>query len=238
MTDVNDTFEGKSQDADQEGLISVLIVDDHPLVRQALRSLLEKQPDIKLVGEAGDGEEAIRLADELLPDIIIMDITMPKINGLVATREIKSRHPDIKILALTVHSDNEHLLGILESGAAGYLTKSVFGDEIITAIRALLTGESVISSPLLHQILQTTFQLPAKPVAINAAEKLTPREILIIKLFARGMSNRDIGNELNLSLQTIKGYSVSIFSKLQVASRTEAVVNGLRSGLLTLRDLG
>ena len=234
---MDDSRDGASPGQNREGFVSMMIVDDHPLVRQALRTLLENQPDIRLVGEAGDGEEAIKLADELEPDIIIMDITMPKINGLVATKEIKSRHPNIKILALTVHSDNEHILGILESGAAGYLTKSVFGDEVIAAIRALLAGESVISSPLLQQILQTTFQFPAKPVAINAVEKLTSREMLILKLFARGMSNRDIGNELNLSLQTIKGYSVNIFSKLQVGSRTEAVITGLKSGLLSLQDL-
>jgi DNA-binding NarL/FixJ family response regulator len=218
-------------------LTRVMIADDHPLVRQALRQLLENQSDIQFVGEASDGEEAIELASQLLPDIVIMDITMPKINGIEATLKIKAAHPMIKILALTIHSDSEFILGILESGAAGYLTKSVFGEEVIVAIRAIMAGESVISSPLLATILQNSFQYPKKPLPSNLFEKLSSRELEILKMFARGKSNKDIAGELNLSLQTIKGYSVSIFSKLQVGSRTEAVIAGLRAEILTLKDL-
>jgi two-component system, NarL family, response regulator LiaR len=216
---------------------TVLIADDHPLVRQAIRSQLENHNDIKLVGEAGDGEQAVAMVLELQPNIVIMDISMPKLNGIEATRAIKAKLPAVKVLALTVHSDTEHVLGILEAGAAGYLTKSVFGEEVIIAIRALMSGESVVSSPLLHQILKNAYQTSAKPLESNKGENLNPRELEILRLLARGMSNRDIASHLNLSLQTIKGYSVTIFSKLQVGSRTEAVIKGLRSRIIALEDL-
>lgn len=223
--------------SDPEDITTILIADDHPLVRQALRGLLESQTDFKVVGEASDGEEAVNLAIGLVPDVVIMDITMPKMNGLIATRKIKTQCPDTRVLVLTVHSDNEHIMGILEAGAAGYLTKSVFGKEVLSAIRSVMAGDSVLSNPVLHQILKTVFQQPVKPADSSIGEILTTRELEILKLAARGLSNKDIAQELNLSLQTVKGYSVSIFSKLRVGSRTEAVILGLRSGLLALKDL-
>lgn len=216
---------------------TILIADDHPLVRQALVTLLGSQPDFKVVGEAGDGEEAIQLAGQLRPDIIIMDITMPRINGLAATRQIKSRFPDMKVLALTVHSDSEHILGIFEAGASGYLTKSVFGNEVVTAIRSLMAGDSVLSRQILKQILEINFQQVSKPRDLAPGFNLTSRELEIFKMAASGMSNKDIAQKLSLSLQTVKGYLVSIFSKLHVSSRTEAVILALRTGILSLQDL-
>jgi two-component system, NarL family, response regulator LiaR len=216
---------------------TILIADDHPLVRQALVSLLGTQPDFKVVGQASDGEEAVHLANQHQPDIVIMDITMPKINGLAATRQIKSRFPDMNILVLTVHSDSEHILGIFEAGASGYLTKSVFGNEVISAIRSVMAGDSVLSRQILKQILQINFQQVAKPREAGPGFNLTSRELEIFKMAARGMSNKDIAQKLSLSLQTVKGYLVSIFSKLRVSSRTEAVILALRSGILALKDL-
>jgi two-component system, NarL family, response regulator LiaR len=227
------TYNTGSQD-----LTTIMIADDHPLVRQALRGLLESQSDFKVVGEASDGEEAVDLAARLEPDVVIMDITMPKMNGLIATRKIKQQRPDTRVLVLTVHSDNEHIMGILEAGAAGYLTKSVFGKEVLSAVRSVMAGDSVLSNAVLHQLIKTVFQQqPDKTVDSSVGEILTSRELEILKLAARGLSNKDIAQKLNLSLQTVKGYSVSIFSKLRVGSRTEAVIFGLRSGLLTLKDL-
>jgi len=216
---------------------TILIADDHPLVRQALVTLLGSQPAFKVVGEAGDGEEAIQLAGQLRPDIIIMDITMPRINGLAATRQIKSRFPDMKVLALTVHSDSEHILGIFEAGASGYLTKSVFGNEVVTAIRSLMAGDSVLSRQILKQILEINFQQASKPRDMAPGFNLTSRELEIFKMAASGLSNKDIAQKLSLSLQTVKGYLVSIFSKLHVSSRTEAVILALRTGILSLQDL-
>jgi two-component system, NarL family, response regulator LiaR len=216
---------------------TILVADDHPLVRQALVTLLGSQPDFKVVGEASDGEEAVRMAEQFKPDIVIMDITMPKLNGLVATRQIKSRFPDIKVLVLTVHSDSEHILGIFEAGASGYLTKSVFGNEVITGIRSVMAGDSVLSRPILKQILEINFPPVSKPKELANVSILTSRELEIFKMAARGMSNKDIAQKLSLSLQTVKGYLVTIFSKLQVSSRTEAVIMGLRNGTLSLKDL-
>jgi two-component system, NarL family, response regulator LiaR len=232
-----DTEVGVSLEYPSKEMTTVMIAEDHSLVREALRTLLSGQKDLKVVGEAGDGEEAVRLATQLRPDIIIMDISMPKLNGLLATRQIKAQFPNIKILVLTVHSDSEHVMGIFEAGASGYLTKSVFGNEVITAIRSVMAGDSVLSKTILKQILGINFQQFKKPVDLMVGDNLTSRETEILKLAARGMSNKDIALKLNLSLQTIKGYLVTIFSKLRVSSRTEAVIIGLRAGILTIRDL-
>lgn len=217
--------------------IAIMLVDDHPLLRQALRNVLEKQADFEIVAETDNGEEAVRLAAELVPDVVIMDISMPKLNGLEATRQIKANNPNIIVLVLTVHDDSEHILGILEAGAAGYLTKSVFGKEVIYAIRSVVAGETVLSGPISQQIIKHALRYTTKPVLLDAGEKLTVRELEVIKLAARGMSNKEIALELNLSLPTIKSYLTDIFGKLKVSSRTEAVITGLRAGFLTIDDL-
>ena len=220
-----------------ERKISIILADDHPLLRHALRDVLKKQTDFEIVAEAKDGIEAVKLATELLPDIVVMDISMPRLNGLEATRQIKSRCPHIAILVLTVHSDNEHILGIFEAGAAGYLTKSAYEDEIVNAIRLVIAGEAVVPSSVFQQIFQHTLKYMTKPIVLEAGEKLTARELEILKLAAMGMNNKDIGRELNISLRTVKYHLVEVFSKLNVSSRTEAVITGLRAGLLTLNDL-
>lgn len=217
--------------------ITIMLADDHPLLRQALRNLLEKQPDFEIVAEVADGEEAVRLANELIPDVIIMDIGMPKLNGLEATRQIKVNHPETAILVLTVYSDSEHVFEILEAGAAGYLTKSVFGEEVLNAIRGVSAGEMVLSAAVSQQVLKYALRYKIKPLPVNARENLTARELGILKLAAIGMSNKDIASKLGISQPTVKGYLVNIFSKLQVGSRTEAVITGLRAGYITLDDL-
>jgi len=207
----------------------IMLADDHPLLRQALRNVLEKQNDCEVIAEAGDGEEAVKLAIELTPDIVIMDISMPNLNGLEATRQIKASCPTIGILVLTVHSDSEYVLSILRAGASGYLTKSVYGDEVITAVRALVCGETILSPSVSQQIL--------KPLSLDVGDKLTARELEVLRLMAKGISNKDIALRLGLSLRTVKGYLTALFLKLQVASRTEAAIVSLRKGILTLNDL-
>jgi len=218
----------------------IMLADDHPLLRQALRNVLEKQNDCEVIAEAGDGEEAVKLAIELTPDIVIMDISMPNLNGLEATRQIKASCPTIGILVLTVHSDSEYVLSILRAGASGYLTKSVYGDEVITAVRALVCGETILSPSVSKQILKYAFQhiaKPAKPLSLDVGDKLTARELEVLRLMAKGISNKDIALRLGLSLRTVKGYLTDLFLKLQVASRTEAAIVSLRKGILTLNDL-
>ena len=214
--------------------ITIMLADDHPLVRKALRDVLEKQADFEIVAEAGDGEEAVKIATELVPDVVLMDITMPELNGIEATRQIKAKCPNIAVLVLTVHDDSEHILGILEAGAAGYLTKRVFGEEVIHAIHSVVAGETVLSAEIFQQILKHAMRYATKPITIAVGEKLTVREIEILNWAAKGKSNKDIAAELNLSQATIKSYLSDIFAKLEVASRTEAVIIGLRAGILAL----
>ncbi len=211
-----------------------MLADDHPLLRKALRDVLEKQADFEIVAEAGDGEEAVKIATELVPDVVLMDITMPKLNGIEATLQIKAKCPNIAVLVLTVHDDSEHILGILEAGAAGYLTKRVFGEEVIHAIHSVVAGETVLSAEIFQQVLKHAMRYATKPITIAVGEKLTVREIEILNWAAKGKSNKDIAAELNLSQATIKSYLSDIFAKLEVASRTEAVIIGLRVGILTL----
>ncbi len=220
-----------------DNIITIVLADDHPLLRQALRNVLEKESDFHIIAEVSDGEEAVRLATELVPNVVIMDISMPKINGLEATRQIKAKCPGIAILVLTVHDDSEHILGILEAGAAGYLAKSVFGEQVINAVRGVVAGETVLSRSVSQQVIKHALRHITKPIALDAGEKITRRELEILRLAAIGMSNKDMSQRLELSERTVKGYLAEVFSKLNVGSRTEAVITALRAGILTLDDL-
>jgi NarL family two-component system response regulator LiaR len=222
---------------EKSGKTRIMLADDHPLLRQALRDVLEKQRDFEVIAEAGDGEEAVKLATELEPDVVIMDMSMPKLNGLEATKQIKASRPAIAVLVLTVHSDSEHILSVLRAGASGYLTKSVYGEEVIHAVRSLVCGETVLSQSVSQQIFKYAFQHTIKPKTLDLSNKLSARELEVLSLAARGISNKDIAIRLGLSLRTVKGHLADLFLKLNVASRTEAVIVGLRRGILTLKDL-
>jgi two-component system, NarL family, response regulator LiaR len=215
----------------------IVLADDHPLLRKALKDLLEKEDSFEIVGEAGDGEEAVRLAAEIMPDVVIMDISMPSLDGLQATQQIKARYPDIAVLVLTVHTDDECILEILKAGAAGYLIKSAFGEEVIHAVRAVATGDMVLSAPIGQRLLKQAARFPTRPVLLEAGEKLSTREMEVLKLTARGLSNKDVASALGIKLRTVKGHLADIFAKLRVASRTEAVIAGLQAGFLSLDDI-
>lgn len=216
---------------------TIVIADDHPLLRQALKQSLNQQPDFRVVAEAIDGEEVLRIAQELKPDIIIMDIAMPKINGLEATKRIKETNPLIAVLILTVYDDNEHIINTLQSGAAGYLTKTSSDMDVINAIRAITSGEMVFSREILQKTIINTFtRLKIPPTKISDSS-LSSREERVLVLAAKGMPNKQIAIELNVSLRTIKGYWGNIFIKLGVSSRTEAIVKSLKIGLLQLNNL-
>lgn len=234
----NNNIKNAEESSDGEpGKVKILLADDHPLLRQALRNTLEKQTDFEVIAEANDGEETVKLALELNPDILILDISMPKLNGLEATRKIKEQNPKIVVLALTVHNDNEHVLGMLEAGAAGYLTKTVSGSEVVHAIRAIIAGETVLSPSVSQQIFRYAFQHISKPLSLDTGNKLTARELEMLRLVARGVSNKDIAQRLNLSLNSVKSYLTAIFLKLNVSSRTEAVVASFKAGILNQEDL-
>jgi DNA-binding NarL/FixJ family response regulator len=215
---------------------TILLADDHPLLRKALRDLLEREEDFKIVAEAGDGEEAVKLTTELVPNVVIMDISMPNLDGLEAIRQIKATYPNIAVLVLTVH-DDEYIAEVLQAGAAGYLVKSVFGDEVVNAIRAVVTGSIVLSPPVAQRLLKRVAWYPTRPVLLEGGEKLSTRELEILRLTAHGMANKDIALALGINLRTVKGHLADIFSKLRVGSRTEAVMVGLQAGFITLDDL-
>lgn len=228
----------EAEQAQSDKKITILIADDHPLIRDAIKVHLQNQADMEVIQEAEDGSEAICLASELVPDVIIMDIAMPKTNGLEAIRQIKEKHPQIAILVLTVHGDIEYILKALAAGAAGYLTKNIIGEQLAHAIRLVANGESVVSDMIMDKLLKYTLQSSSKAPLPELGESFSHRELEIFRLAAKGMSNKQIAQTLNLNLRTVKGYFENIFAKLNVGSRTEAVVTGLRMGLLDLNDIG
>lgn len=216
--------------------IRILLAEDHVIVREGTRELVQHEPDMEVVGEAGDGEEAIQLATKLRPDVVIMDIAMPKLNGIEATKQIKELYPATAVLVLTAYDDDQYIFALLEAGAAGYLLKNVRGRELIDAIRAVYAGESVLHPAITRKVIESF--LPAgKPAERRIAEPLSEREMEVIKLAARGMSNKDIAEELSLSVRTVQAHLGNIFNKLGVGSRTEAVLYALKKGWVALEDL-
>jgi NarL family two-component system response regulator LiaR len=217
--------------------IRIAIADDHPLLREAMRNVLEQHEDMEVLGEASDGEEAVKLSSELKPDIIVMDIVMPKLSGIEATKQIRKVSPSTAVLVLTAYDDDRYVMGLLEAGAAGYLLKSARGEVLVKAIRAVYAGESVLHPTIIAKILKYTLQIEAEGGEQKTEEQLSDRELEILKLTARGMSNKDIANRLFLSVRTVKAHLSNIFNKMAVASRTEAIVKGVREGWLTLEDM-
>lgn len=211
----------------------ILIADDHHMVRQGIRQLLEHENDFEVVGETDNGLDAVRLARELNPDIIIMEARMPKLSGVEATRQLKLEHPQAAILILTDSEDDEYIAGLIGAGAAGYMLKSAHGEELTQAIRLVRAGQFV-SHPMVAQKLYR--RATRRPLAVTSTEHLTHREMEVLKLVARGMNNRDIANELGVGLRTVKSHLETIFSKMGVNSRTEAVLEAMKHGWVILED--
>lgn len=217
--------------------IRVLIADDHALMREGTRSMLEVNGDIVVVGQAADGLEAVALVEVVRPDVVLMDIAMPNLNGVAATREIKRRRPATAVLVLTAYDDDEYVFALLEAGAAGYLMKSVRGEDLINAIHAVHGGESVLSPQVARKVL-THFRRADAAGSAAHRNTLTPREREVLLLAARGLPNKAIAEALGLSIRTVQLHLAHLFEKMDVASRTEAVVGGLKRGWLSLEDIG
>jgi DNA-binding NarL/FixJ family response regulator len=213
----------------------VLLADDHPLLREAMRSHIDQQEDMHVVGEAGDGEEAVKLSLELEPDIVIMDIVMPKLSGIEASRQIKNVNPSVAMLILTAYDDDRYILGLLEAGAAGYLLKSARGHDVVEAVRAISRGESVLHPTVIAKLLKRALHVQTGEEQ-EGGEVLSTREMEVMKLASRGMSNKEIASELSLTVRTVKAHLSNTFNKLGVASRTEATLRGLKEGWLTLEE--
>ncbi len=217
--------------------IRILLVEDHVVVRQGTRQLLEREQDLEVIGEAGDGEEAVRLASQLKPDVIIMDVAMPKLSGIEATKQIKALLPLTIVLVLTGYDYDEYIFSLLEAGAAGYLLKDVSGDELISAVRAVYAGEPMFHPRILRKIMNRFSSPVAEPASARSVEALSEREMEVLKSAAKGISNKDIGKALFISERTVQAHMRSIFNKLGVGSRSEAMLYGLKRGWFTLEDL-
>jgi len=216
--------------------IRILLADDHAIVREGTRRVLEAEDDLEVVAEAGDGEEAVKQATRLKPDIAIMDIAMPKLNGIEATKQIKELVPATAVLILTVFDNDRYVFSLLEAGAAGYLLKNVRGSELVEAIRSVHNGESVLHPTIAGKVLRRF--MPSAPGAGQVTPAvLTDRELEVLVLAAKGMSNKDIAEKLYLSVRTVQGHLARIFDKLAVGSRTEAILRGLKEGWFSLEEI-
>jgi len=217
--------------------ITILLAENHVVVRESIRRFLEREANFEVVGEAGDGEEAVQMASQLKPDVIVMDISMPKLNGIEATKQIKALQPSAVILILTAYDYEQYIFPLLEAGAAGYLLKDVSSRELVSAIQTVHKGEAVLHPAVARKVMERLRQTKVEPTGERALDLLTEREITILKMAARGMSNSDIAEELHLSVRTIESHLGNIFNKLGVGSRTEAVIQAMKKGWFTLEEL-
>ena len=214
--------------------IRILIADDHLIVREGLRALLEVQPDIEVVGEATDGEEAVEKTREIQPDIVLMDITMPGMSGLEATRQIRQHYPDVKILVLTMHEGDEYFFKILEAGASGYFIKGGSSNELISALRAVWHGDVFIYPTMAKKLLSDYLQRVRAGHDKKSYDGLTNREREILKLIAEGLTNQEIAELLVISVATVQTHRAHIMAKLSLRSRTELIKYAIREGYITL----
>jgi DNA-binding NarL/FixJ family response regulator len=208
--------------------ISVLLVDDHAVVREGLRSFLELQDGIEVVAEAADGEAAVRAAEAWKPDVVLMDLVMPRLDGVGAMRELRRRLPSARVIVLTSFPDDDRLLPAIRAGAAGYLLKNADPQDVVRAVRAAHAGEALLDPGVAARLVEAIAQRPdAEP-----AERLTPREREVLALIARGMPNKLIARELEISEKTVKTHVGHVLAKLGVADRTQAALQAVREGLV------
>jgi DNA-binding NarL/FixJ family response regulator len=213
--------------------IRVLLADDHVLVRQGIRQFLEDEADIEVIAEANDGAEAIQMIQEQQPDIAILDIRMPQVSGVEATRRIKDRFPQVRVLILTAYDDDPYVFALLQAGADGYVLKTASSEELVRAVHTVYKGQSALSPEIASKVVRQ--MASGKPVAAEEqVEPLTERELDVLRLAAQGKTNRAIGGLLDISHRTVQGHLASIYGKLEVNSRTEAVTEALRRGWIVI----
>lgn len=214
--------------------ISLLITDDHALVRQGIRDFLELQPDLTVVGEAGSGEEAARLAAELAPDVVLMDLVMPGIGGVEATRRVKQASPRSQIIVLTSYHEDEYIFPALRAGALSYVLKDIGPDELADTIRKAARGESVLHPRVAARVVQEV--RGSRNDTPNLFTELSDRELDVLRLIADGLSNAEIARKLIISEKTVKGHVSNILGKLHMLDRTQAAVFAWQQGLVSRRD--
>ena len=216
--------------------IRLLLADDHAVVRSGLRLLLEAQPDMAIIGEAENGADAIRRAAELAPDVVLMDIEMPGMNGIEATRRIKAQAPATAVLALTMYEDDQYFFEMLRAGAAGYVPKRAAPDELVSAIRAVSRGEVFLYPSLAGRLVQDYLQRRSVEEQAPPADELTPREQEVLTLIAQGLSNNEISDQLVISAKTVDRHRENIMRKLNLHNRVDLVKYALRKGLIDLEE--
>ena len=225
----------------REGLAvtRLVVVDDHDLAREGLKDILLDEPDIEVVGEAANGREALLVCSQLRPDMLLMDVRMPEMDGLSATREVKTRYPEISVLMVTMHENPDYLLEALKAGAAGYVLKDAPQEDVVEAVRQVREGESPLDSELAARLLRRLAteegaKGPGRAALGSSSSQLTPREFEVLRLMKLGYTNRQIAGELVISLGTAKNHVEHIIAKLGASDRTQAVVKALELGLLDL----
>jgi NarL family two-component system response regulator LiaR len=215
--------------------VKIIIADDHTVVRKGTRQILEEQGGFKIVGEAGNGEEAVHLVETLKPDLAIIDVAMPVMDGIEATKRIKAISPETAVLILSLYDNDQFVFSLLDAGASGYLLKDVSGQEIINAVNAVIRGESVLHPVIARKVINRFF--PAHADKKDLEKVLGERELEVLRLASKGIGNQEIADRLNLSLRTIEAHMRHIFIKLQVGSRTEAVFYALKQKWISIDDI-
>jgi NarL family two-component system response regulator LiaR len=216
---------------EQTGKLKVLIVDDHQVVRQGLRTFLELHEDIVVVGEAGDGITAVDMVRQLEPDVVLMDLVMPRLDGIAATRELKSKGLPAKVIALTSFTEDDKVIPAIQAGASSYLLKDVSPDDLVEAIRAVHRGEARLHPDIAHKLMeQVAYQ--ASPASAAPIEHLTEREREVVRLVAQGRSNAEIAQALIISDKTVKTHISNVLSKLDLQDRTQLAIYAIKHGLV------
>jgi len=216
--------------------IRIILAEDHVVVREGIRKLIQGEDDMEVVGEAGDGEEAIELVSRVEPDVVLMDIAMPKVNGIEATRRIKESYPSVSILILTAYDNEEFIFALVEAGAGGYLLKNVHGRELLNSIRAVYDGESVLHPVIVEKIFNHIEFEKGKTIRPEGNAILSQRELEVLRLSEEGLSNKEVAEKLSVGIRTIQTHWRNIFNKIGVGSRTEAILYGLREGWIKLEQ--
>jgi len=228
--------------------IRVLLVDDHAILREGIRYLLSASGEVEVIGEAQDGVEAIEMVDSLLPDAVLMDIAMPRMNGIEATTELKKRHPDLPVLILSMYDSEEYVLPILKAGASGYVLKRAAAQELVSALKAVMAGQLILHSDVARTVIQNLNQSrvegahPGAGIRIDPSmqallEQLTEREREVLTLIARGLTNQQIGVKLFISIKTVQAHRANLMEKLDLHDAVELTKFAIRTGLVLLDEI-
>ena len=216
--------------------MTIILVDNHRILSEGLRGLLSQEPDMQVIADAQDGREAIELVGRLRPDVVLMDVVMPELNGIEATRQIRKEYPSVRVLALSMHVDKRYVLGMLEAGAAGYLPKDSNFEEVVRAVRAVASGQVYLSPRIANIVVQEYGRKAAENKAQSAPGSLSSREREVLQLLAEGHSAREIAGRLHLSVKTIETHRRNIQAKLGIDNVADLVRYAIREGLTTLEN--